>query len=82
MRSSERGARREGGGAKGTGKVERVETLGAFQEAMPRLLAEEEPHFVVLPVTSREPLPPVHHSNHAERILKLAPLSPPRRPRR
>jgi len=66
-----RGAGLEGGGATGKGKVERIDTLAAFQDALPRLLAETGPHFVVLPVTNREPLPPVNHSDHAERIRKL-----------
>jgi thiamine pyrophosphate-dependent acetolactate synthase large subunit-like protein len=66
-----RAAGLEGGGATGTGKVERIETLTEFVDALPRLLAEEGPHFVVLPVTTREPLPPVNHSDHAERIRKL-----------
>lgn len=61
----------EGGGATGKGKVERIETLAIFKEAMPRLLTEEGPHFVVLPVTNKEPLPPICHSDHAGRIRKL-----------
>jgi phosphonopyruvate decarboxylase len=61
----------QGGGATGAGKVERIETLAAFEDALPRLLAEAGPHFVVLPATTREPLPPVNHSDHAERIRKL-----------
>jgi thiamine pyrophosphate-dependent acetolactate synthase large subunit-like protein len=60
-----------GGGATGTGKVERIETLAAFTEALPRLLTEAGPHFVVLPVTTHEPLPPVSHTDHAGRISKL-----------
>ena len=53
------------------GKVERIETLAGFADALPRLLAEDGPHFVVLPVTTREVLPPVNHSDHAERIRTL-----------
>ncbi len=60
-----------GGGATGTGKVERIESLPEFSDALPRLLAEPGPHFVVLPVTTREPLPPVNHTDHAERIRRL-----------
>ena len=60
-----------GGGATGTGKVERIETLARFADALPRLLAEDGPHFVVLPVTTREALPPVNHSDHAGRIRTL-----------
>jgi thiamine pyrophosphate-dependent acetolactate synthase large subunit-like protein len=61
----------EGGGATGKGKVERLETLAAFGEALPRLLTAEGPHFVVLPVTNKESLPPIRHTDHAERIRKL-----------
>ena len=61
----------EGGGATGKGKVERIETLSAFQEALPRLLIEEGPHFVILPVTNKQSLPPVKHSDHAGRIQRL-----------
>lgn len=61
----------DGGGATGLGKVERIDTLDAFEAALPRLLTEAGPHFVVLPVENREPLPPVNHTNHAERIRRL-----------
>jgi thiamine pyrophosphate-dependent acetolactate synthase large subunit-like protein len=61
----------EGGGATGKGKVERIETLAAFEEFLPRLLTEEGPHFVVLPVTNKEPLPSIRHTDHAGRIRKL-----------
>jgi thiamine pyrophosphate-dependent acetolactate synthase large subunit-like protein len=66
-----RAAGLDGGGATGKGKVERIETLGQFEQELPRLLTEEGPHFVVLPVTNREPLPPVNHTDHAGRIQKL-----------
>ncbi len=61
----------EGGGATGAGKVERIDSLEAFQEALPRILEEEGPHFAVLPVTNSEKLPPVNHSEHAGRIRTL-----------
>lgn len=61
----------ENGGATGTGKVERIETLSEWEEALPRLLTEEGPHFVVVPVTNRAPLPPVSHTDHAERVRRL-----------
>ncbi len=61
----------EGGGATGKGKVARLDTLESFQDALPRILAEAGPHFVVLPVTNREKLPPVNHSDHARRIQTL-----------
>jgi thiamine pyrophosphate-dependent acetolactate synthase large subunit-like protein len=61
----------EGGGATGNGKVERITTIEAFEKALPRLLTEEGPHFVVLAVSNKEPLPPVSHTDHAGRIRKL-----------
>ncbi len=66
-----RAAGLDGGGATGKGKVERIETLAQFEQELPRLLTEDGPHFVVLPVTNREPLPPVNHTDHAGRIRKL-----------
>ena len=59
------------GGSQGTGKVERWETLDNFATELPRLLTEPGPHFVVLPVTNSHPLPPVNHSDHAGRVVKL-----------
>ena len=44
----------EGGGAAGKGKVERIDSLEAFEDALPRILTEAGPHFIVLPVTNRE----------------------------
>jgi thiamine pyrophosphate-dependent acetolactate synthase large subunit-like protein len=61
----------EGGGAGGNGKVERIETLASFEEALPRILEEAGPHFVVLPVHTRHPLPPVSHTDHAGRVAAL-----------
>ena len=61
----------EGGGSRGTGKVERIETLEAFTLALPRILTEDGPHFVVVPVQNRQPLPAVDHSDHAGRVQKL-----------
>lgn len=61
----------EGGGATGAGKVARIDSLKAFRDALPRMLAEEGPHFIALPVTNSEELPPVNHSDHAERIRTL-----------
>ncbi len=66
-----RGAGIEGGGATGSGKVERIETLADFEAALPRLLSEEGPHFIVLPVENSETLPPVNHSDHAGRVRNL-----------
>lgn len=61
----------EGGGRDGTGKVERIDTLAALERELPRLLSEPGPHFVVLPVANSQPLPPVAHTDHAERIRNL-----------
>jgi thiamine pyrophosphate-dependent acetolactate synthase large subunit-like protein len=55
----------------GIGRVERIETLGEFEGELPRLLTETGPHFVVLPVTNSEPLPPVAHTDHTERVTRL-----------
>ena len=66
-----RGAGIEGGGATGKGKIERIETIEALVEALPRLLTEDGPHFVICPVENHEHVPPVNHSDHAGRIQKL-----------
>ena len=66
-----RGAGIEGGGATGKGKIERIETIEALEEALPRLLTEDGPHFVICPVENHEHVPPVNHSDHAGRIQKL-----------
>jgi len=60
-----------GGGATGRGKVERIETLAELEAALPRILDEPGPHFVVLPVENRHPLPPVSHTDHAGRVQAL-----------
>jgi thiamine pyrophosphate-dependent acetolactate synthase large subunit-like protein len=59
--------------ARGAGieKVERIEDLAGFEAELPRLLTEPGPHFVVLPVTNREPLPPVSHTDHTGRVTNL-----------
>ena len=59
--------------ARGAGieKVERIEDLAGVEAELPRLLAEPGPHFVVLPVTNSEPLPPVAHTDHAGRVTTL-----------
>lgn len=66
-----RGAGIEGGGATGKGKIERIETIEAFEEALPRLLTEEGPHFVILPVQNTEEVPTISHSLHSGRIRNL-----------
>jgi thiamine pyrophosphate-dependent acetolactate synthase large subunit-like protein len=55
----------------GVEKVETIETLEDFQTAVPRLLTETGPHFVILPVINTEPLPPVSHTDHAGRVRNL-----------
>ena len=66
-----RGAGIDGGGSTGRGKIERIETIEAFEEALPRLVTEEGPHFVICPVVNHEHVPPTSHTNHAGRIQKL-----------
>jgi thiamine pyrophosphate-dependent acetolactate synthase large subunit-like protein len=57
--------------AAGVDRVERIEELDVVERELPRLLTEPGPHFVVLPVTNSEPLPPVSHSDHSERVQNL-----------
>jgi sulfopyruvate decarboxylase subunit beta len=59
--------------ARGAGleKVERIGDLARFEGELPRLLTEPGPHFVVLPVMNSKPLPPVAHTDHTERVIKL-----------
>jgi phosphonopyruvate decarboxylase len=57
--------------AAGIAKVERIEDPAGFERVAPRLLTEPGPHFVVLPVTNSEPLPPVAHTDHAGRVVRL-----------
>ena len=57
--------------AAGVEKVERLETMEVVRASLPSILDDPGPHFVVLPVRNRRPLPPVHHSDHAGRIRKL-----------
>jgi len=57
--------------AAGIDKVERIEDLGAFERELPSLLTEPGPRFVVLPVINSEPLPPVAHTDHTERVVRL-----------
>jgi thiamine pyrophosphate-dependent acetolactate synthase large subunit-like protein len=52
----------------GIAKVERIETLESFQDAIPRILTDPGPHFIVLPVKNQAPLPKVHHTDHARRV--------------
>ncbi|MED5579175.1 MAG: thiamine pyrophosphate-dependent enzyme [Nitrospinota bacterium] len=61
----------EGGGRTGKGKIEKIDNLQVLQDSLPRLLSEPGPHFVIVPVKNSEKLPPVNHSDHAERIIKL-----------
>lgn len=61
----------ERGGATGRGKVERLDTLERFERELSRLLTEPGPHFVVLAIQNSEPLPPVNHTDHSERVQRL-----------
>jgi len=58
-------------GRAGVAKVETIEILEDFETALPRLLSEPGPHFVILPVTNSEPLPQVSHTDHAGRVGNL-----------
>ncbi len=60
-----------GGGASGRGTVMRIATLEEFTERLPVILTEPGPHFLVVPTGTTHPLPPVDHSDHAERIVAL-----------
>jgi thiamine pyrophosphate-dependent acetolactate synthase large subunit-like protein len=55
----------------GVKKVERIEELSDFETALPRLLSEPGPHFVILPVVNSEPLPSVRHTDHTSRVTNL-----------
>jgi thiamine pyrophosphate-dependent acetolactate synthase large subunit-like protein len=57
--------------AAGIGRVERIEAAGDFEAALPRILTEPGPHFVVIPVCNHEPLPAVNHTDHAGRVRSL-----------
>lgn len=61
----------DGGGATGQGKVMHIDSLEGFETALPDLLTEPGPHFVVLPTGTTHALPPVNHSDHAGRIARL-----------
>lgn len=61
----------EGGGLTGHGKVDRIETLELFKEALGSMLTEPGPHFIVMPVETHHDLPPVSHTDHAGRVQAL-----------
>tara|TARA_Y100000588_G_scaffold234437_1_gene248055 strand:- start:4616 stop:5200 length:585 start_codon:yes stop_codon:yes gene_type:complete len=61
----------QNGGRTGKGKIEKINTLSELEESLPRLLTEAGPHFVIVPVKNSEKLPPVNHSDHAQRIVNL-----------
>lgn len=61
----------DGGGRTGTGSVSHWATLDEAVERLPGVLREPGPHFVVVPVTNSEPLPPVQHTDHAARVDRL-----------
>ena len=67
-----RAAGMHGGGRDGSGRIERWETLDDVDRRLPGVLAEPGPHFIVIPVHNSEPLPPVSHSDHAQRVVDLA----------
>jgi len=53
------------------GRVLRIETFDEFETTYPAMREEQGPHFVVLPVHTTEPLPPVAHTDHAGRVRDL-----------
>lgn len=60
-----------GGGTTGTGTVATTPDLAEFATALDRALSAPGPHFIVAPITNSATLPPVAHTDHAERIVKL-----------
>jgi sulfopyruvate decarboxylase subunit beta len=60
-----------GGGVSGTGSVEVWNTIEEAAEGIPRVLGAPGPHFIVVPVTNSEPLPPVAHTDHKGRVTRL-----------
>ena len=62
----------QGGGRDGSGRIERWENLDDVDRRLPEVLTEPGPHFIVIPVQTSEPLPPVSHSDHAQRVVDLA----------
>lgn len=65
------GAGLVGGGVTGCGQVSRIGSFDELQSALPNLLHEPGPHFVVLPVVNSEPLPGVNHTDHASRVRNI-----------
>lgn len=61
----------QGGGLGGTGSVARAESLDTFATELDRALTAPGPHFISIPVTNSELLPPVRHTDHAGRIRAL-----------
>ena len=61
----------DGGGANGNGTVTRWDSLEDVERALPAVLTVPGPHFVVVPVTNTAPLPPVAHTDHAQRVVLL-----------
>jgi thiamine pyrophosphate-dependent acetolactate synthase large subunit-like protein len=66
-----RGAGITGGGIAGVGKVLRWETLTEVENELSRTLSEPGPHFIVIPVHTAQPLPPVNHTDHRQRVRNL-----------
>ncbi|MGI9598133.1 MAG: thiamine pyrophosphate-dependent enzyme [Acidimicrobiales bacterium] len=59
------------GRGSGITSVSRWDTRDQVEHNLPRILTEPGPHFVVVPVTNREPLPAVAHTDHGSRVRKL-----------
>lgn len=60
-----------GGGVSNTGSVATWLSLDEAVADLERVLTSPGPHFVIAPVTNSEPLPPVSHSDHADRVVRL-----------
>ena len=61
----------DGGGVGGTGSVTTWNALDEAVADFDRVLRSPGPHFVVVPVTNSEPLPPVKHTDHRGRVTRL-----------
>lgn len=61
----------DGGGRTGTGSVATWHTLEDAVADIQRVLGSPGPHFIVAPVINSERLPPVNHTDHAGRVMRL-----------
>jgi thiamine pyrophosphate-dependent acetolactate synthase large subunit-like protein len=61
----------DGGGLGGTGSVTTWHTIDDATADLERVLRSPGPHFIVVPVSNTEPLPPVNHTDHRGRVTRL-----------